>query len=148
VDGLSRRLVHPAAKVRQQARDAAALSGRLVRAFEHRLAGSATDVLGLAGRLARQFAQPLPQAHLLALAAAALQSAVRMRRERLEARLGALTQNLAHLNPQAVLERGYAIVTSADGAIVQDASGLAVGDGVDLAFARGRAGATIVKIDR
>ena len=148
VDGLSRRLVHPAARFRQQARDAAILSGRLVRALEHRLAEASTDLGGLGRRFARHLAQPLPQAQWLPLAAAALQRAVRIRRERIESRLGALTQNLAHLNPQAVLERGYAIVTTADGAIVQDASSLAAGDGVDLSFARGGAGATIVKVDR
>ena len=66
--------------------------------------------------------------------------------ERTTSRLAALAQNLAHLNPQSVLERGYAIVTAKDGAIVEDASTLAIGDAVDLAFARGRAGATIDKV--
>jgi exodeoxyribonuclease VII large subunit len=65
------------------------------------------------------------------------------RRERTGARLDALAQSLAHLNPQAVLERGYAIVAAADGAIVQDAAQVGVGDRVALTFARGNAGAVI-----
>jgi exonuclease VII large subunit len=46
-----------------------------------------------------------------------------------------------------VLERGYAIVTTADGAIVDDAARIKVGDDVTLAFARGRAGAKIIGRD-
>jgi exodeoxyribonuclease VII large subunit len=46
-----------------------------------------------------------------------------------------------------VLARGYAIVTAADGAIVDDATRLAVGDGVALTFARGSAEATITRRD-
>ncbi len=68
-------------------------------------------------------------------------------RRAVQARLAALEQNLAHLNPRGVLERGYAIVTAADGAIVDDAAQLAVGDAVALAFARGSAEATITRRD-
>ena len=53
--------------------------------------------------------------------------------------------SLAHLNPQAVLERGYAIVTTADGAIVDTSARLAVGDDIALEFARGTAGAKITR---
>jgi exodeoxyribonuclease VII large subunit len=148
LDGLSRRLVHPAARLAQQARNGATLAGRLARAVARRLAGSTDDVGRLARRFSTQLAHPLPQAQRLPQAAAALSRAARIRRERTDAQLRALAQNLAHLNPQAVLERGYAIVTGADGAIVQDAARLVSGDGVDLAFARGNASATIVKVDR
>ena len=47
------------------------------------------------------------------------------------------------LNPNAVLERGYAIVTGADGAIVGDVARLAPGDDVSMRFARGHATATV-----
>lgn len=105
VDHLSRRLVHPAARLARQAHDMRALGARLGRALRHRLAAEGT-------------------------------------------RGAALAQNLAHLDPRAVLERGYAIVTKADGAIVQDARSLAEGERVELAFARGGAAATIEKIKR
>jgi exodeoxyribonuclease VII large subunit len=48
-----------------------------------------------------------------------------------------------HLNPQGVLDRGYSIVTTADGAVVQDSAELAAGDDVHLRFARGEAGAKV-----
>jgi exodeoxyribonuclease VII large subunit len=54
-----------------------------------------------------------------------------------------LASALALLNPDAVLERGYAIVTASDGTIVSDAGRLHVGDDVALKFARGRAVATV-----
>jgi exodeoxyribonuclease VII large subunit len=126
VDNLARRLVHPAAKLRQQARDAEVLAGRLVRALRHRLGASAIGLGGLAQRLAWRLRQPLPQA----------------------ARLAALGQNLAHLNPKAVLDRGYAIVTTVEGMIVQDGAQIAVGDDVALAFARGGAGAKVTTVRR
>jgi len=47
-----------------------------------------------------------------------------------------------------VLERGYSIVTTGAGAIVQDVAQLAVGDAVELSFARGNAGAKVTRTDR
>jgi exodeoxyribonuclease VII large subunit len=98
-----------------------------------------------AQRIAWRLAQPLPQSAQLAPAALALARAGRTRQERQEARVATLAQSLAHLNPQAVLDRGYAIVTAADGAIVRDAASLAVGDDVGIALARGSVGAKITK---
>ena len=137
VDGISRRLVHPAARLERQARDTALVAGRLARALSHHLDAAAARVGGLAQRIAWRLAQPLPQAALLAPAALGLARAARARQDGLDARVTVLARSLAHLNPQAVLDRGYAIVTAGDGAIVQDAATLAVGDDVDIAFARG-----------
>jgi exodeoxyribonuclease VII large subunit len=148
VDGLARRLVHPAAKLAQQRRDAAGLAGRLARAYRARLSAAAGDVDGHGRRLAWLVRQPLPQAVRLAPLRDAVQRATTSRLERSGARVLALGQSLAHLNPQAVLERGYAIVTTAGGAIVHDAAQLAVGDDVTLALARGRAGAKIGTVER
>ena len=50
---------------------------------------------------------------------------------------------MAHLNPRAVLTRGYAIVTTATGDVVYDATQVAPRDAVRVAFGRGGAGATI-----
>ena len=63
-------------------------------------------------------------------------------------RVGALGQNLAHLDPRRVLERGYAIVEGPGGAIVQDARDVAPGTDVALTFARGRATGTITGVER
>ena len=146
IDGLSRRLIHPAARLIRQAHDSRVLAARLGRAMRHRLALASGSVGAAAHRFAWQSRQPLPQAARLARVGDALRRAGRGNAERVQARIAALAQNLAHLNPQAVLERGYAIATTSDGAIVQDARELAVGDAVALAFARGGADATIRRV--
>ena len=76
-----------------------------------------------------------------------MRRAAAARLDRGRARAAALERGLAHLNPRAVLERGYAIVTNAEGSIVYDAATLDIGDDVALAFARGDAGARITRRD-
>jgi exodeoxyribonuclease VII large subunit len=99
----------------------------------------------LQARLLRELAAPPPQAMRLAHAHADWQRTARERVRRTSERLSTLAQNLAHLNPQGVLERGYAIVATADGSIVQDARQVRDGDAVALTFARGGADATITR---
>jgi exodeoxyribonuclease VII large subunit len=99
----------------------------------------------LGRRLGWLLRQPLPQAAQPAPLHDAMLRAASTRLERSHAQIAALGRSLAHLNPQAVLERGYAIVTTADGAIVDASEKLAVGDDVALAFARGTADAKITR---
>jgi len=147
IDGLARRLVHPAARVARQAGEARDLAQRLVRAMRHRIDRDATRASGAQRRLVRELRVPLPGARALAHAASALPRCGRLRVTQLQARLEALAQNLAHLNPRAVLDRGYAIVARSDGTIVQDARELAPGVDVSMTFARGVADATVTRVD-
>ena len=57
----------------------------------------------------------------------------------------ALAQSLAHLSPEAVLTRGYALVTTREGTVVFDAKQVAPSDPVLLRFGRGSAEATITR---
>jgi exodeoxyribonuclease VII large subunit len=59
--------------------------------------------------------------------------------------LDALAQSLAHLSPEAVLTRGYALVTTREGTVVFDAKQVAPSDPVLLRFGRGGAEATITR---
>jgi exodeoxyribonuclease VII large subunit len=147
VDGLARRLVHPAARLTQQRRDAAMLAHRLARAFTHALASSTITVDHLGRRFAWQLQQPPAQRTRIASIQANFVRAGRAPIERAGVRVAALEQSLAHLNPRAVLDRGYAIVSTAAGAIVRDAAQLVVGDAVTLALSRGTAEAKIEKIE-
>ena len=45
-----------------------------------------------------------------------------------------------------MLDRGYAIVTAADGRIVHDSASLARGDDVAITLARGQVGATVTRV--
>jgi exodeoxyribonuclease VII large subunit len=146
VDGLARRLVHPAARLAQQRREVAALGERLARAARHRIAAAGARVQTPGQRLAWRLGLPLPQRAQLSLARDALRRVLPVRLQRVSARLEALAQNLAHLDPEGVLGRGYAIVTTAGAEVVQDATQVAAGDAVRLRFARGEAAATITGV--
>jgi exodeoxyribonuclease VII large subunit len=63
--------------------------------------------------------------------------------ERRQQTVQSLSAHLEHLHPQAVLSRGYSIVTREDGVIVRDSAELDVGSRVSLTLARGRAGARV-----
>jgi exodeoxyribonuclease VII large subunit len=104
---------------------------------------SARATVNFGHRYAVAVRTPLPQFATTRAAAVALARAGRVGVERVESRLATLAQNLVHLSPQAVLDRGYAIVTRPDGRVVQDAAALAPGDAVNLALARGTAAASI-----
>jgi exodeoxyribonuclease VII large subunit len=146
-DQLGRRLVHPAARLGRQADEARAIAQRLALAFGHRLAALDARLGHAAQRLCAQLRAPpagslrlaRAQERWLRAGPAAVDGATR--------RLAAAGQALAHLNPQAVLDRGYAIVTHADGGIVREASTLAVADEVGLRLARGTARARITAAD-
>jgi exodeoxyribonuclease VII large subunit len=58
-------------------------------------------------------------------------------------RVDALARSLAHLDPRAVLERGYSIVRDERGTIVRRSREVASGDRVDITFAEGTAAARV-----
>ena len=58
---------------------------------------------------------------------------VQLRRGRVEA----LRRALSALGPLSTLDRGFAIATGADGAVLEDASMVAVGDPVQVRLRRG-----------
>jgi exodeoxyribonuclease VII large subunit len=59
--------------------------------------------------------------------------------------LARLSLGLAHLDPAAVLERGYAIARMPDGSVVRTGAGLRTGDRLELSFARGGAAVRVEK---
>lgn len=143
-DLAARRLVHPAARLAQQQQRLVELRARLVRCWMRDSGERKAMLAGARLRLVRELRSPLAQ---VARAVAAQASLVRVARERVahaDRRMTALGQSLEHLNPRAVLARGYAIVASAAGDIVVDSAQLGAGDAVNLTLARGHADATII----
>jgi exodeoxyribonuclease VII large subunit len=147
LDAAARRLVHPAARLAQQAEQMRQLAHRLTRAFAHRREGARRRTDAVQARLLRECRAPLPQAARVAHVARALATAGRDHVRRAERHVDRLGAALALLNPTAVLDRGYAIVTAADGAIVADARDLATGADVAMRFAKGRAQASVTKVE-
>ncbi len=145
LDHAARRLVHPAARLAQQRARVGELARRLAQRGALDAAARTARVAGLQGRLLRELRAPLPAAARVERLRDAWSRLARERAARAHERVAALAQALAHLDPQRVLERGYAIVAAADGAIVVDAAQVAPGDAVALRFARGAADASITR---
>ncbi len=145
LDAAARRLVHPATRIAQETERLSELARRLAHAWRGHTTTRGAAAATLQARLLRELRSPSPRGLRLEHAYLNLQRTVHERVFRAAERLAGLAQNLAHLNPRAVLERGYAIVAAADGTIVQDAQQVNEGDAVALMFARGGADARITK---
>jgi exodeoxyribonuclease VII large subunit len=143
LDQAARRLVHPAARIAQQRQRTSELALRLMQHSLTHAVKRATRVAALQGRLVRELRTPLAVVARLDRLRDSWRRLGRERLARAADRVTVLAQNVEHLNPQAVLERGYAIVARSDGAFVTDARELDAGDAVALTFARGGAAATI-----
>ncbi len=145
VDYLGRRLVHPGERLQNQ--------GALLDHLRQRLASGLGRSLDAARWRCAQAGQRLTAAlpdiprlqtecrHL----GQRLQGSMAERLRRHEAGLQKLEANLAHLNPMAVLERGYSLVETAEGTIVTDSAALRAGDALKLTFAKGTAGVVVEK---
>jgi len=127
VDYLSRCLVHPGERIRQQGELLGQLRMRLLQASQYALHKSQSG-----------FA-PMPQR---------LQSAGLRSFELRKIRLDRLEQSLEHLNPQGVLERGYSLVQTEEGLIVRNSGDLKVGEPLTITFAVGNANTTVDKISQ
>jgi len=145
LDAAARRLVHPAARIVQERDRLREFARRIGHAWRGNFALRFASAATVQARLLRELGSPLPQAQRIDQALARWQRAGGERMRRTSDRLAGLAQNLAHLNPTAVLERGYAIVAGSDGAIVQDVCQVSEGDAVALTFARGAADARITR---
>jgi exodeoxyribonuclease VII large subunit len=143
LDHLSRRLVHPGRRLEAQAALLAQLRGRLARAAAHAVDRERWRLRELVERSRRR----LPPVELLASRTA--QFAGRLRTATLqqlgerEARVEALLRSLSHLDPRAVLERGYSLVRDGAGRLVRRGSEVAAGDLLDITFAQGGAQARV-----
>ncbi|HEY7758088.1 MAG TPA: exodeoxyribonuclease VII large subunit [Burkholderiales bacterium] len=143
VDFLARRLAHPGRRIEERRRHLAHLRNRLGSALARTVAGLALPVSRFAHRLGA--AAPdldrllREQSHLRVRLLRSQQQGLAHRAERL-ARLHA---HLLHLDPRQVLQRGYSIVTTAQGQIVRSSGEVQTGDAVRLEFGQGEAGARI-----
>ncbi len=145
LDRATRRLVHPAARLALQRERLAELARRLARGWRSGDGARAVRANAAGARLLRELRAPAAAAVRVGQLRDGWQRLARQRVAHAADRIGMLGRNLAHLNPRAVLERGYAIVTAEDGTIVLTAAQVTSGDAVALAFARGGADATITK---
>jgi exodeoxyribonuclease VII large subunit len=116
LDGLARRLVHPAERLRASRQLLAQLGARLAAAAARQLDVAALHLRDAPGRLAAALGRRLDAAH---------------------ARLATLRASLTSLDPTAVLGRGYSITRDASGALVRDSARVREGERIRTDLASG-----------
>ncbi|MGH8174767.1 MAG: exodeoxyribonuclease VII large subunit, partial [Steroidobacter sp.] len=129
---LQRRLaqVHPGVELRQRAQRLDEYEQRLLRTMRHGLSDRRAALTHLAAHL-RQQSPALRVAAAgarLNMARSLIDSALQRRLAMLRSRLAVAAGTLDIVSPLATLERGYAIVTNAAGAVVTEAAALRPGD--------------------
>jgi exodeoxyribonuclease VII large subunit len=146
LDHLAQRLRHPAERLAHQRRHLAQLARRLDLAQAGRLQLARQRLTHLHDRLRRALPRPERLQTKVHELNGRLARALAVGLQQRQARLSALATHLTHLNPTAVLERGYSIVRGADGRIVRDSRQLTLGEAVALILARGAAEAQITRL--
>ena len=139
LDHQARRLLSPTARIRQQRLQLLALSTAMMHATRAPLSASRHALDKVAGRLAARRPDTRPvRARLAALqhrCAINIDTQLAHKREA----LNALSAQLELLNPQRTLERGYAIVTDAKGAILRSPREIQPRSALTLRLAEGTA---------
>jgi exodeoxyribonuclease VII large subunit len=139
LDGYSRRLLNPGAQIQQQRLKLLALSTAMTHANRAPLSQARYQLDRLSGRLgARKPDMTAARSALAGLQHRAGISVARQLGQRRDA-LAALSSQLELLNPQRTLERGYAIVTDAAGAVVRTPAQLKPRSTLHLRLAEGSA---------
>ncbi|HEX7954029.1 MAG TPA: exodeoxyribonuclease VII large subunit [Burkholderiales bacterium] len=147
LDYLGKRLVHPGERIDAQSRQLGHLANRLRSAASHALDAASWSL----GAYAQGLRDGLPD--LAALVARQQELRWRLQHgqarvlEQQAARLGKLSASLVHLNPRAVLERGYSIVEQEGGRIVRSAQQVAAGEALRVTFARGAAQTRVEQVE-
>jgi exodeoxyribonuclease VII large subunit len=143
LDSLSRSLVHPGDRIRNQRQHLAHLANRLCGGWKRASEAHAWRLRGVAKELGAARPDLAALERKQVEYGRRLQDCARARLANTGARLAALEAHLKHLDPTRVLERGYSIVLDASGAIVHDARQLRTGDAIELRFGRGSAEAEV-----
>jgi exodeoxyribonuclease VII large subunit len=145
LDAASRRLVHPSARLAAQRERVGSLAQRLMRAAVASRALRQRELTLCGQAFVRLLRAPSPQRAALDRLQERWERGGSERVAALTRRLAGLERSLKHLGPQGVLDRGYSIVTTAAGAIVQDVAQTSVGQPLTLRFARGGADAQVTR---
>lgn len=146
VDLLSRRLLHPGERLGRLRAETAHLATRLSAGMRQRIGSGCIGLQQLQARFARNRPDLRHAQRDLDELAGQLRMSVSNDLSRFGNRLLNLSANLDHLNPQAVLQRGYSLVRKADGSIVHASTQLATGEAVRLSFGQGEADAHVTRL--
>jgi exodeoxyribonuclease VII large subunit len=143
LDYLSRRLVHPGERIRNQLAELRHFATRLTGAWERQLEDCGWRLREAGLRLAACTPGVAEFHRSCAELARRLREGARRRLEAVTMLTGRLDAHLKHLNPQSVLERGYSITEDRQGRIVRDAARLTAGEELRITFSKGWADADV-----
>ncbi len=137
LDRAAAMLVSPGQRLAQRRQSLASLQQRLLRLMRQPAQGRGRLEV-LAGRL-RQASPDLQDRRLqVQRLSGDLQRLLEHRLQQQRARLSTLAQMLEALNPEGVLERGYALVWDAEGRVVRSMGQVRPGQALELQFSDGR----------
>jgi exodeoxyribonuclease VII large subunit len=143
LDHLQRRLVHPGRRLQAQRDTLAHLLQRLTQAAQRGLEARRWRVAAQLQPLRLRAPKFSELCSLVAAIAMRERAAIAAQLERAGSRHAGLAASLAHLDPTAVLARGFSIVSRHDGAIVRDSASIDIGEELSLRFSHGGATAGV-----
>lgn len=143
LDWLARRLTHPAERLQRQRETLAHLGKRLAAAAGRQQNDSRARLVTLRQRLADARPDTARTSHRLEQLATRLAHALQRQHTARNSALLRLADSLQHLNPQAVLGRGYALVRDESGELVRDATRMEPGENIRVYLAHGRLDAAV-----
>jgi exodeoxyribonuclease VII large subunit len=146
LDILAARLTHPAERLRLRREAMLQFAARVSRALAGQTATRQHALAALGNRLTAARPRSERARDSLEHLGYRLENLIRQKISHGEAKLNAHAAGLIQLDPQAVLNRGYALVRGPDGRPVRDAASLQPGDAIGLTFASGSAVATVDQV--
>ena len=146
IDLLSYRLVYPGDRLRQQCLQLQLLRNRLVQTWVHRQDKQQWKLRELARRLSAASPTRLQYDRQLREQWVRLRNSHARLLDMKQTRLNHWQMQLAHLNPQSVLERGYSITFTQQGEIVRDSKQLQPSDRIRVKFAQGQTEADVREV--
>jgi exodeoxyribonuclease VII large subunit len=146
LDWLTHRLQHPAQRLAQQRDNLTHLQRRLDAGLAQASTRGRSSLASLTRRLLLARPDTTRYARRLDALAPKLRSEWQQTLHQTSARLARLDASLTHLNPNAVLARGYSMVTDSQGKIVRDSRSLEPNSRIAVHLHRGRLDATVTVI--
>lgn len=143
VDYLSRRVIHPGERVRNQQGELRHLASRLRSAARRDLDAAEWEVRSAARGVIGAVPDVPGCIRDCSVAARRLREGGRRLLEATGAMLARIEAHLKHLDPHQVLERGYSITQTSDGTVVRNSVQLGAGQDVKITLSRGWADARV-----
>ncbi len=146
LDRQSLRLIHPRDRVARSRKELAAQALRLRQALTQRMRQHTTTLAFVERRLRNQKPELSGLQKQLERTGDAIVTRMSRHLSTRRERLSALAASLDHLNPEAVLSRGYSIARDHHGRILRDAAQVTAGENIRVQLHQGEIDATVSDI--